>query len=158
MLGVAVLVVAVIGLLVNVAGLRLLTAHVEALHGAQPVVATTTAATITPIEPSRRRYADPLIGAGIGLLILPRTCKLAAQALRILIETPRFRRRGGASPAAHGAGVAGGHDLHVWTLADGADGHHVLDGVTALLAEGYSVAHSTIRCEPAGHTDREWPI
>ena len=42
-------------------------------------------------------YADPLIGAGIGLFILPRTWKLTGQALRILMEVAppgHGRRRG----------------------------------------------------------------
>lgn len=45
------------------------------------------------------RYADPLIAVAIGLFVLPRTAKLASQALRILIQqAPRsLDVRGGAA-------------------------------------------------------------
>lgn len=119
------------------------------------------------------RYADPLIGAGIGLFILPRTWKLTAQALRILMEVAppgldvdEVQARIRALP-----GVADVHDLHVWTvtsgldtasghvvLADDAELHAVLDRVTALLAEEYQVTHATTQCEPFSHEEHVNPI
>ena len=181
-LGVPMLVVAVVGLLVNLASFRLLTAgakeslnvkgaFLEVLSDLLGSVGVIVAAVV--VATTGWRYADPIIGAGIGLFILPRTWKLCAQAVRILIEAAppgvdveAVRARLLALP-----GVAGVHDLHVWTLtsgmdaasghvvvADGADNHAVLDRVSALLADEYHVAHSTIQCEPSGHVDRESPI
>jgi cobalt-zinc-cadmium efflux system protein len=181
-LGIPMLVVAVIGLAVNVASFRLLAAgskeslnvkgaFLEVLSDLLGSVGVIVAAII--VATTGWRYADPIIGAGIGLFILPRTWKLCAQAVRILIEAAppgldveAVRARLLALP-----GVAGVHDLHVWTLtsgmdaasghvvvADGADDHAVLDQVSTILADDYHVAHSTIQCEPAGHVDRESPI
>ena len=113
-------------------------------------------------------YADPLIAAAIGLFILPRTWRLCAHAVRIIMEiapphvdVAEVERRLAALP-----GVAGVHQLHLWTLtsgveaaschvviAEGADAHGVLDSVGDLLRDEYSVAHSTIQCETPDHTD-----
>ena len=181
-LGVPMLVVAVIGLLVNLTSFRLLTAgskeslnvkgaFLEVLSDLLGSVGVIVAAIV--VATTGWRYADPLIGAGIGLFILPRTWRLCAQAVRILIEAAppgmdieAIQRQIAALP-----GVAGVHDLHIWTLtsgmdaasghvvvADGADPHAVLDRVSALLADEHNVAHSTIQCEPAGHRDRESPV
>jgi len=118
-------------------------------------------------------YADPLIGAAIGLFILPRTWKLTGQALRILMESAppglnvdEVKARMLALP-----GVAGVHDLHIWTVTSGmesatghivvakdADYHDVLDRVVTLLADDYHVTHTTIQCEPDHHQERPTPI
>ena len=109
-------------------------------------------------------YADPIIGAAIGLFILPRTWRLGREALRILLEiAPRgvdvreVERRLAALP-----GVRGVHDLHVWTLTSGleaASGHlslesesdlrGVLEHATALLESEFHINHVTLQCEPA---------
>ena len=181
-LGVPMLVVAVVGLVVNLISFRLLAAgskeslnvkgaFLEVFSDLLGSVGVIVAATI--VATTGWRYADPLIGAGIGLFILPRTWKLCAQAVRILVEAApagtdveAIRARLAEIP-----GVAGVHDLHVWTLtsgldaasghvvvADGANAHAVLDGVSTVLADEYHVAHSTIQCEPASHTDRDTPV
>ena len=118
-------------------------------------------------------YADPIVGAAIGLFILPRTWTLTAQALRILMQVAppgmdveEIRRRIIALPD-----VLDVHDLHVWTLtsglenasghvvvADGADYHDVLDRVLALLADDYGITHVTVQCEPAHHEERDTPV
>ncbi len=180
--GLPLLAVASVGLLVNLASFRLLTAgakeslnvkgaYLEVLGDLLGSVGVIVAAVI--IYTTGWRYADPLVGAGIGLFILPRTWRLTAQALRILMEVAppgldveEVRQRILALP-----GVADVHDLHVWTLtsgmetatghvvlADGADYHAVLDGVTALLAEDYRVTDATIQCEPAHHEEHANPV
>lgn len=181
-LGVPMLVVAVVGLAVNLTSFRLLTAgskeslnvkgaFLEVLSDLLGSVGVIVAAIV--VATTGWRYADPIIGAGIGLFILPRTWRLCAQAVRILIEAAppgvdveALRARLVALP-----GVAEVHDLHVWTLtsgmdaatghvvaAEGANDHEVLVRVTTVLADEYRVAHSTIQVEPAGHTDRESPV
>ena len=180
--GLPMLAVALVGLVVNLISFRLLTAgskeslnvrgaYLEVISDLLGSVGVIAAAVI--IFTTGWRYADPLIGAGIGLFILPRTWRLTAQALRILMEVAppgmdvdQVQRRITQLP-----GVADVHDLHIWTvtsgletatghvvLEDGADLHTVLDHVTALLAQEYHVTHATIQCEPAAHRDHVNPI
>jgi len=180
--GLPMMAVAAVGLIVNLISFRLLAAgSKESLNlkgaylevfadmlGSDGVIV---AAVI--IFTTGWRYADPLIGAGIGLFILPRTWKLTAQAVRILMEVAppgldvdQVRARILTLP-----GVADVHDLHIWTvtsgietatghvvLADDAELHSVLDRVTALLAEEYHVTHATIQCEPGNHEEHANPI
>ena len=69
------------------------------------------------------RLADPLIGAGIGLFIVPRTWMLLKQVTHILLEgTPPevdvelLKKR-----LCTLANVIAVHDLHVWTVTSGLD-------------------------------------
>ena len=180
--GLPMLAVAVVGLIVNLISFRLLAAgskeslnlkgaYLEVFSDMLGSVGVIVAAII--IFTTGWRYADPLIGAGIGLFILPRTWKLTAQAVRILMEVAppgldvdQVRARILTLP-----GVADVHDLHIWTvtsgietatghvvLADDAELHSVLDRVTALLAEEYHVTHATIQCEPGNHEEHANPI
>ena len=78
-------------------------------------------------------YADPIISAGIGLFILPRTWALLKDAVGVLLEgTPsdvdlaKLRES-----LANIEGVAGVHDLHVWSLTSGVNAM----SVHAVLAE-----------------------
>jgi cobalt-zinc-cadmium efflux system protein len=113
-------------------------------------------------------YVDPIIGAGIGLFILPRTWRLGREALRILLEVApqevdvgAVERRLNAVP-----GVEAVHDLHIWTVTSGleaASGHLVLEqgsdlasplaAATRLLREEFSIEHVTLQCEPAGFAE-----
>lgn len=111
------------------------------------------------------QYADPIIGAAIGLFIVPRAVRLGRDAIRILLEVAP---KGLDVDALQGRlaslpGVRSVHDLHVWTLTSGlnaASGHLVLaDGVPlgsvlqdaiALLEREYGVRHVTLQCEPPG--------
>ncbi len=110
-------------------------------------------------------YADAIIGAAIGLFILPRTYRLAQGALRILLEVApseidvdlvELKLRG--IP-----GVEEVHDLHVWTLTSGleaATAHvtitnsdslgFVLDAARDVFENDFNVHHVTLQCEPAG--------
>lgn len=108
------------------------------------------------------QYADPLFAAGVGLLILPRTWNLLKGALDVLLEgTPSHisiedvQREIRSVP-----GVEGVHDLHVWTVTSGfiALSGHVLvsDGVSrddllvALrqnLAKRFDIEHITLQVE-----------
>jgi cobalt-zinc-cadmium efflux system protein len=112
-------------------------------------------------------WVDPVVGVAIGLWILPRTYRLARQALRILIEAApsgidleRLAAELAALP-----GVVDVHDVHVWTLtsemeaasahlmvASGTEYHDVLDQARVLLRDGYGVDHATLQVEPDNHT------
>lgn len=177
--GAPMLVIATVGLGVNVVSFRLLRAgaseslnvkgaRLEVLSDMLGSVGVIVAGVVVAV--TGWAYADPAMAAGLGLFILPRTWHLCAQALRIIMEiappgvdVEAVRRELSALP-----GVSDVHDLHLWTLtsgieaaschvvlAEGADGHDVLDSVVKLLKDGYGVAHSTIQCEAAAHADDE---
>lgn len=110
-------------------------------------------------------YADPIIGAAIGLFILPRAWRLGGTALRILLEVapPGMDVAAAERRLADVDGVAGVHDLHVWTLTSGlnaASGHveveadadldATLSAATTVLKEQFAISHVTLQCEPPG--------
>lgn len=176
--GFPLLVVAVIGLVVNLISFRLLQAgskeslnvrgaFLEVLADALGSAGVLVAGAVVLL--TGWFYADPIIGALIGVFILPRTWRLGREALRILLEVApgevdivELRRRIVAQP-----GVAGVHDLHVWTVTSGleaATGHvtiepeadlsDVLASTTALLQDDFSIHHVTLQCEPVGHDEQ----
>ena|SRR5680860_112866 len=177
--GLPVLVVAVLGLLVNLVAFQLLRhgaeeslnvrgAYLEVLADALGSVGVIIAAAV--LVTTGWPYIDPLMGAGIGLFILPRTYRLAREALRVLvqaappeIEIDKVRADLAALPF-----VVDVHDVHVWTLTSamevssahlmiraGADAHAVLDAARALLQDRYGLTHATLQVEPDDHTGCE---
>lgn len=108
--------------------------------------------------------ADPVVAIGVGLFVLPRTWKLARQALRILVQQApedmdlaKLHSELSALPS-----VTEVHDLHVWTLTSGmevasvhlatdaaADHGSVLSAAQRLLSERYHIEHATLQVEPA---------
>lgn len=169
------LIVAILGLIVNIIGWQLLRegakdsinvegAFVEILADLLGSVGVIVAALI--MRYTGWEYADPLFGAAIGLFILPRAWRLGRRAVRILIEAApdhmdmeRMRSDLAALP-----GVIDVHDLHVWTLTsemdiaavhlvadNGADPHPVLDSARDLLRDDYGITHATLQVEPATH-------
>lgn len=113
-------------------------------------------------------YADPIIAALIGLMVLPRTYVLMRQAVRILMEVAPPGCDVAAAEARLGSlpGVTSVHDLHIWTvtdgiesasahivIAEGADWHGVLDQARHVLADEYGVTHATIQVEPHDHSE-----
>ena len=165
------LAVAVIGLGVNLASMRLLSAgsseslnvqgaYMEVLGDMLGSLGVIVAALI--VMWTGWTYADPLIGAGIGLFIIPRTWRLLSQAVHILLEgTPArvdlelLRTTLGELP-----GVRAVHDLHVWTITSGLDamsGHldvedigqarQVLHQARLLLTQRFQIAYGTLQIE-----------
>jgi len=170
--GVPLIIVAVVGLVINLISFRLLTAgskeslnlkgaYLEVLGDLLGSVGVIVAAIV--LLTTGWSYADPIIGVGIGLFILPRTFKLTREALRILLEAaPKnidvdaVRDELLALP-----GVAEVHDLHIWTITSGmesASGHivveagqdyeSVLNSVLDVLKNKHHIEHATIQCEP----------
>ena len=111
-------------------------------------------------------WVDPIVGAAIGLWILPRTWRLGRQAVRILLEAAPP----GIDPAAVEGdlsriiGVAGVHDVHIWTLtsemetasahlevAPGVDGGTVLAQARTVLRDNYGITHATVQVEGGGN-------
>jgi cobalt-zinc-cadmium efflux system protein len=108
------------------------------------------------------RYADPLFAAGVGLFILPRTFRLMKEAVDVLLEgTPRdlaFEQVAGAMVAV--PNVQSVHDLHIWTVTSGfvalsghvdvperADRQQVLVDLHRVLTERFNINHVTLQVE-----------
>lgn len=111
------------------------------------------------------RVVDPVISAAIGLFILPRTWALLREALGVLLEgTPSGVNLTALRDALLAVrGVAGVHDLHVWSLTsgvnamsvhvvlvDGADHDGVRSAVLSAVSGPFRIAHVTVQAE-RGH-------
>jgi cobalt-zinc-cadmium efflux system protein len=111
-------------------------------------------------------WVDPLVGAAIGVLILPRAWRLGREALRVLVQAAptHFDVAAMQRELAAVDGVVDVHDVHVWTLTSGmdvatahlmigagGDSHAVLDRARELLAERYGITHATLQVEPDDH-------
>jgi cobalt-zinc-cadmium efflux system protein len=115
------------------------------------------------------RYADPVVGVLIGVWVLPRTWKLAKNALHILFQhaPERIDVREVQQALTRLAGVVEAHDVHVWTLTSGmevATAHlttakvavhaDVLQAAQDLLKERYGIEHATLQVEPGDSAER----
>lgn len=169
------LAVAVVGLMVNALSLRLLKggahgslnvkgAYFEVLSDFVTSIGVIVGAAI--MWKTGWFYVDPLISAGIGLFIVPRTWVLLREAVGILLEgTPKDIDMTALREALSAIdGVAGVHDLHVWTITSGVNALsvHIVcrDGLEARLLsrvdecakQHFQIAHTTVQIEPPG-----WP-
>jgi cobalt-zinc-cadmium efflux system protein len=110
-------------------------------------------------------YADPLISAGIGLFILPRTWLLLREAVGVLLEgTPAdVNLTALRETIGKVLGVTDVHDLHVWSLTSGVnamsvhtviDDHALHDEVLAAVqrkvTSEFKIAHATVQVECKG--------
>jgi cobalt-zinc-cadmium efflux system protein len=174
-LGVPMLIVATLGLLANIVAFLLLRegskeslnvegAYLEVLADTIGSVGVIIAAVL--LEVFGWAWIDPVIGAGIGLWILPRTWRLGRRAVRILLQAAPDDIDLDALCADLEAidGVVDVHDLHVWTLTSdmdaasahlmtttGTDAHAVLDRAREVLADTYGITHGTFQVEPDTH-------
>lgn len=173
------LLVAAIGLVVNIAGMRLLRkgsseslnmkgAYFEVLSDMLTSVGVIVAAVI--MWATGWYYADPLISAGIGLFILPRTWMLLREAVGVLLEgTPSDVNLTAVRELVSGLpGVREIHDLHVWTLTSGVNAmsahvvviddrlhNEVLTAVHDTVTHGFKISHVTVQLEREGWKDCE---
>jgi len=110
--------------------------------------------------------ADPILSAGIGLLILWSSARLLRDSLDVLLEaTPRHIDAEEVRAAMMGVdGVMNVHDLHIWTVTSGfvslsahvevdeqQDWHAILLDLSALLRERFGIAHVTLQPEAPQH-------
>lgn len=164
------LIVAVLGLLVNVISARILvggsqnslnmkSAYLEVMGDLLGSVAVIAGALI--IRFTGLTWVDPVLGALIGLWVLPRTWTLLKASVNVLMEgvpegidLDALRAELAALP-----GVTEVHDLHVWSVTSGEHtltAHLVAAPGGALLAqvhqvaERYGLEHSTVQLEPPG--------
>lgn len=166
--------VATVGLIVNVIGLLLLRsgaerslnvmgAYFEVLSDLVTSIGVIIAAIV--MLTTGWYYADPLISAVIGLFILPRTWRLVREATGVLLEgTPlgvdvvALREAMKSVP-----GVVEIHDLHVWSLtsgkhalsahavvADEAAREQILRQLHDCAIRELKISHVTIQLEPPG--------
>lgn len=172
---VPVLIVGVLGLAVNVVAFLLLRAGSKEslnVHGAYLEVLSDMVGSVGVIVAAivwgvtGWVWVDPVIGAAIGLFILPRAWSLGREAVRVLVQAAPTRLDLAALHSELGAlgGVVDVHDLHVWTLTSdmevatahlvvstGTDAHGVLDQARALLADRHGITHATLQVEPDNH-------
>ncbi|MDT4995647.1 MAG: cobalt-zinc-cadmium efflux system protein [Actinoplanes sp.] len=168
------LVVAVGGLLINIAAFLLLRsgaqesinvrgAYLEVVGDLLGSVGVIVAAAIIGL--TGWSYADPIVAVIVALMILPRTVALGRSAVRILVQAAparldvaEVRDRLSRVP-----GVCDVHDLHVWTLTSGMDvasAHLSLEPAAELgtvlatareaLHEDFAIDHATLQVEPVG--------
>ena len=178
-LGGPMLAVAATGLVVNLISMKLLSAgsseslnvkgaYFEVLSDMLGSLGVLAAAAIVMF--SGWTLIDPIIGAGIGLFIIPRTWILLKQAVHILMEgtppnidTALLESRLRAIP-----GVTAVHDLHVWTITSGLDAmnchlvvadlaaaRRILAEASAAMKESFGISHSTIQIEDEAHRANE---
>lgn len=175
----AMLIVAVIGLAVNIAGIFILRkgsqeslnmkgAYFEVLSDMLTSVGVIIAGAV--MWATNWYYADPLISACIGLFIFPRTWVLLKEAVGVLLEGTPADVNLAALREAIGKvqGVAGVHDLHAWSLTsgvnalsvhavldDGAKHDEVLAAVRECVTHNFKIAHATIQVESKGCAENE---
>ena len=168
------MVVAVIGLVVNLAGMLILTRsagenlnmqgalrHVLAdLLGSIGVIAAALIILVTGWS-----YADPIISVFIGVLILFSSWKLLRESVNILLESspPGIDAEEIGRKMVSVDGVEEVHDLHVWMVTSGfpALSAHVLVGkdddchqkrrdLEELLDEKFDIDHTTLQVDHVG--------
>ena len=171
----AMLVVAIVGLFVNLISMRLLSAGKEEslnLRGAYLEVwsdmlgsAGVIAAAII-IKVTGWLWVDSLVAAAIGIWVLPRTWTLLKESTNILLqgvpaEIDLDRLEGAIRNV---EGVQELHNLHVWAMTTGRNvmSAHVVVGagvidpleimraVTALAEHDFGISHSTVQVESPG--------
>lgn len=111
-------------------------------------------------------WVDPVVGAAIGVFILPRALRLGREALRILLQqAPAGADLVGITADLAGIdGVVDVHDLHLWTLTSDMEvltahvvtteetpSHAVLDQARDLLLRHHGISHATLQVEPSSH-------
>ena len=169
--GLPLLIVAGVGLTVNLIGVALLKtgaseslnvrgAYLEVLGDAASSAAVILAGAVILL--TGWSIADPLASGAIALLILPRTWTLLRQAVNVLLEgAPAHLDVGEIESALCAApGVKRVHDLHVWTLTSGREAmsaHVVVGPDTAadrmleelhiILHARFGIDHTTIQLE-----------
>lgn len=165
------LIVATIGLVVNIIAMRLLSAGKDQslnVKGAYLEVWADMLGSLGVIVgagvimATGWQWVDPLVAIGIGLWVLPRTWILLKDTTRILLEgvpsgitLAEVRKAISDVP-----GVAGVHDLHVWSLTsddnslsthvelkEGADFETVRIAIATMLHDRFELQHSTIQVE-----------
>jgi cobalt-zinc-cadmium efflux system protein len=85
-------------------------------------------------------WADPICSIFISVVIIVSALRLIMESVNVLLEgTPKHIDLAAVEKAILGTeGVAGIHDLHVWTISSG------IDALSAHITHGDSIAHSDL--------------
>ena len=176
------LVVAAVGLVVNVVGMMILRkgskeslnmkgAYFEVLSDMLTSIGVIIAGII--MLTTGWYYADPLLSACIGLFILPRTWILLKDAVGVLLEgTPSDVNVADLQDAIKKIdGVKDVHDLHVWALTSGMNAmsahvaisqgispKSILEKIQELIKANFKIAHTTVQIEELGFQEDEIAI
>jgi cobalt-zinc-cadmium efflux system protein len=178
------LVVAVLGLMVNLVSMRFLSggkeenlnvkgAYLEVWSDLLGSVGVIAGALI--IRFTGWAWVDSAVAVGIGLWVLPRTWVLLKSSLNILLEgVPEeidMAKLGETLLAV--PGVLSFHDLHVWAISSGKVSMtvhvvhslevlaaSVLEAIRTRLAEEFGITHITVQCElvPCGQKDEAYHL
>ncbi len=165
------LVIAIIGLLVNLASMRLLTSHKDEslnVKGAYLEVWSDMLGSLAVIVGAALiwfagwQWVDSLLAVGIGFMVFPRTWVLLKECVNILLEgvPPGMRLADVHATIAAVPGVTSVHDLHLWAitqsqpsltahvvLAEGADGEAVRRAIESRLRQEFDLHHTTLQTE-----------
>ncbi|WP_218330743.1 cation diffusion facilitator family transporter [Hydrotalea lipotrueae] len=176
------LIVAAIGLAVNITGMLILRkgskeslnmkgAYFEVLSDMLTSIGVIAAAII--MMTTGWYYADPIISAGIGLFILPRTWVLLKDAVGVLLEgTPSNINLADVKATLNSIrGVISIHDLHVWSLTSGMNAmsvhvlvmenvspKEVLTAINTKMRDEFKITHTTIQTEEEGFIEEQIKI
>ena len=169
--GLYVFVIAVIGLLVNLVGIKILHKHAKEninvegaylevlkdMYGSCAVIATALILIFTKLY-----IIDPIISIGLSLFILPRTWSLMKRVVNILMEgVPlNISYEEVKKSILEVKGVTGVFDLHLWTITSGFDAmtahvvisdisksQSILKEIISILENKYNITHNTIQIE-----------
>ncbi|MCO5238924.1 MAG: cation diffusion facilitator family transporter [Chitinophagaceae bacterium] len=175
----AMLVVAGIGLVINIIGMMILRkstsqslnmkgAYFEVLSDMLTSIGVMIAGIV--MLTTGWYYADPLISAAIGLLILPRTWRLLMEAVNVLLEgTPKDVNIADLQKAMEQvSGVKAIHDMHVWSLTSGVnavsahvrvgyseDYNVALKALADKVTTDFKISHTTFQIETDGYSEQE---
>ena len=169
--GLYVFVIAVIGLLVNLVGIKILHKHAKEninvegaylevlkdMYGSCAVIATALILIFTKFY-----IIDPIISIGLSLFILPRAWSLMKRVVNILMEgvPSNISYEEVKKSILEVKGVTGVFDLHLWTITSGFDAmtahvvisdisksQSILKEITSILEKKYNITHNTIQIE-----------
>jgi cobalt-zinc-cadmium efflux system protein len=176
---VGMLIVATIGLIVNLISMRILAggkddslnvkgAYLEVwadMLGSLGVIAAAIAIYFTKLN-----WIDPIVAIGIGLWVLPRTWTLLRDTTHILLQgVPRgFDLNAIRVAMGEVAGVVGVHDLHLWSvagddasltahvaIAEGSNAEATRRALTEMLETRFAIHHATIQTETEPCVDKD---
>ena len=165
------LIIASVGLIINLIGMKLLSAGSEKslnIKGAYLEVFSDMLGSIGVIIASLLimtkgwEIADPIASIAMAVFILPRTWTLLKQVAHILMEgTPSHINFDSVEEEINKIeGVKSVHDIHIWTITSGIDvmtahvriqdftnGDEILSNIKDKLINEFSILHSTIQLE-----------
>jgi len=169
--GVTVLIVAVVGLIVNLIGIKVLHGHAKDnlnMEGAYLEVLKDVLGSCAVIVAgliiifTEFYMIDPIISIGLALLIWPRTWSLLKRSINILMEglPPNISYEDVKKSILEIQGVTGVFDLHIWKITSGFDAltahvviydvsksQNILKEIFSMLEKKFNITHTTIQIE-----------